>query len=440
MTDSLEDLPLFGHYGRISYDQENGRWHSQNDRLQHPSIHSFGVQDTYIRPAKSLGNEGAKSARAKEQDASKTANEIPEFGPAQRVLIEGWKNVPQPEHLAQSEQHLVGDVFDCSEIFDATLSRSFPVFAFASRECKGDILVLKGRALEQGWVDDASVYVESMEVEEEGALKLNQENGNIFQICLSQADGNGHLFLAVRYQKTFKVCELEMEKPRASVSQKQKKFREFQSDLRLVQSLEIDLSDVHSDSLADVQFHQLDPSKVALVDTHGHWSIWDLFRKGRLQSKMLSDGDLTRVSQIKAEYERTNDGWHRVLWLTSPALLVVCWRSGIQLLRLLDPSLPGIGFSLDMSHYCRPQTNLDVRPSLANEDEFFVLTNSHVHRFRVNVYSSKDDRAQKIYHVNRLVSVEHHRGDSGLKLQLFFDADMQSKSGERDVINSRSAL
>ena len=153
----------------------------------------------------------------------------------------------------------------------------------------------------------------------------------IRQVVFSPSSGLGYTWIAVRQDSTTTILH-----PRV--------LKDGRLDANPILTLPISRTGGHDH--ADVAFHPDDPLQIALVDKHGHWSIWIITdqkrntRRAPFSIRLWKHGRLHPWNDryVPRSSRPHYDGWHAVRWLridpTSFRLAVIDRRK----IALVDPA------------------------------------------------------------------------------------------------------
>ena len=412
MTDSATDRPAYGHFGSLTYDTEDRTWHSQRQIRDvrvwcatGTSLSTAVDQDAHPNTRKTPG-----LARNKQVDD--LVKSYPEFQPCAELLPELAQASEAVEKHAAIYDPNKGSLLALGRIFDEANHRHGNVVAFATALTGSDLRIVEIQPVKRGWEDSKSAYVEiptaiGKEATWEGP------GVPIQQLVFAQPNEHGYSLLAVRLMTSTVIIRPTL--------------RSFSSPhgsrLRIDFVQEISIEDTGGVPHIDVAFNPWFTRQLAVVDSQGQWSVWELQNPRKW---LLHRQEHGRHLSLKSD-GATNLEWAHITWVANASILAVCNRQRLGFLKLsTNQSKAGgevevtndkdLGWILDIA-------TLSNRPSL-----LLVLTS-----MRVVVYSIDENSAGGV-NVHSTTTISHalDPGDITLSLHAFDIGD-----GESNWLKSR---
>ena len=150
----------------------------------------------------------------------------------------------------------------------------------------------------------------------------------------------------------------------------------------------VDIPNLHTGGFAhaDVAFNPWYNQQLALVDTGGHWSVWEISgrqrrQKGNWSAAPGSKGSLPWTSDMADTNRPRHDGWASILWVADFSTILVSDRRCAMLYQVTGDNPRSNTVELGMGREW--EWILDVQRSSQNSSHFFVLTTSRLLWFDV---------------------------------------------------------
>jgi RNA polymerase I-specific transcription-initiation factor len=162
-------------------------------------------------------------------------------------------------------------------------------------------------------------------------------------------------------------------------------------------------------------FDGTNDGRLAIIDTQGSWSIWELSGKASRSARVLHKAHLKASGQLPADQSRAKyyDGWHRVCWLhddvTAQTVLLVCNRGFAEAYNLKGESLGQV--DLRLGRRTAGNSVLDVQPCAIQKRACIFLTST-----RILVMRLEDKESQEPLEL--ICSWSHYRGAGDLTLRM----------------------
>ncbi|KAJ5587929.1 uncharacterized protein N7459_003694 [Penicillium hispanicum] len=131
---------------------------------------------------------------------------------------------------------------------------------------------------------------------------------------------------------------------------------------------------------AGVAFNPWYQKQLAIVDTAGNWSIWEIMgrekrRKANWTATPGPKGSLTMEDKPSANGPR-HDGWASIEWIADFSTILVADRRSAMLFQITGDNIRSSIIELSMGK--QSEWILDVRRSTQHKSHFFVLTTSRL--------------------------------------------------------------
>lgn len=180
-----------------------------------------------------------------------------------------------------------------------------------------------------------------------------------------------------------------------------------------------------SEEFMDVSFNPWYARQFALVDSRGHWFIWDLERqdgKGSPEQAISGKKGVFHDScdpdpMLKTPPDDYADGWYRILWICNINTLVVCNRRNIAVIDIKAAPIK-LPITQILAGNCT-EWILDLKRSSDYPNHLFILTTSRIFWIEI-VPPGKDGDQTTSFGIKVVLSYRHFRdpNDETLKLTL----------------------
>lgn len=256
--------------------------------------------------------------------------------------------------------------------------------------------------------------------------------GTIRQIAYSQEENGSSTWLAVRQSSVTTILRpcFGPIQPAQVPASSGKNYPPSRLSANPVANLTTEKS--NSASHMDVSFNPWYSRQLAVVDTLGAWSIWDIEgNHSRQSSQKLVPGKTGNIhvgyipNPLSRQLESNSiDGWHRILWVCDISTLVVANRRHVAVFNL--KAAPTRLHSIDFSASSSSDWVLDIRRSISNPNHLFVLTTARI--FWVDVVPAGDNTATQSG-ARILLSYRHFRDANDETMRLLTLEDDTSRFG-----------
>ncbi|KAJ5622823.1 hypothetical protein N7490_011428 [Penicillium lividum] len=162
---------------------------------------------------------------------------------------------------------------------------------------------------------------------------------------------------------------------------------------------------------ADVAFNPWLQRQLAIVDTRGNWSIWEIQtpRKQRNGDEIAvpgPKGSLSTSDQIDSD-GLEHDGWGSIQWVSDFSTILVANRRSAMLFQMEGDEVRSRSIELRMGR--RPEWVLEVKRNTQNTSQFFILTSRRLLIYDVRT-AAQDEEGPSLPLEASLV--RHHFRDS----------------------------
>ncbi|RDL39034.1 uncharacterized protein BP5553_03374 [Venustampulla echinocandica] len=412
MTDYRVTDLAFGHPGTASYDIEEKQWiFSANPSEQRiRQISQFKERLPPSAPTL-LEGDGKHSDRPKPQ-LKRLLKTYPEAVPGNEIAssLSKFSSLSQPEPLGDSGSLLA--------IGRAAYSRNpSRIIALPCGEAGHVLRLIRLRAETRGWESQTSPNISLFHLDLSDQGYWMSTGGTIRQIVFSD-DDESSTWLAVRQTTITTIF-------RPAFGQLQPAFVPS-SSARIYPSSRLSANPVafitaektQLQCHADISFNPWYCRQFILIDSSGHWCIWNIeYQQTRSSPQDLVagksgsiDDDCSVDSILEPSSANNLDGWYRALWVGDINTIAICSRRSIVIFdlkarptRLRSIELPPISSN----------RIIDIKRSLENQAYLFVLTTSQIIWIEVTPAGEEGSSGAKI-----LLSYRHFRDVSDETLRL----------------------
>lgn len=406
---SLSDLD-YGRPGLTSYDLDDRGWHTSRDATRQTLQQASEWQLAIPAALDASATNNFTNATATRKDARRLAHNHPHLVPAAKGLPELSAVSHGIGSAATAYDPHVGNLLSFGTVFLRKFARSKQITAVPAGP-SGNILRLVPLARQRyGWEGDRSVRLEAPFCSVVDSGYWNEEAASIQQIAFGQARTSNSL-LAVRLpSKTVFFRPSYHRSRRAAIPSPHYDLPPSLLSARPI--LAITSDETGGAPHADVAFNPDYQFHVGVVDQRGAWSVWQVERRAKRDEYSSSRLVGGHPYLTEEEANESEDGWARVLWTGSNAL-VVCNRRQLSVVELTGES-----FEYLHAPPIIPQRSsdwiLDIKQHTQNR--LFVLTSTRI--FLISVTTSSDAIDSTPAGATILLSRRHYRGDEDLTLQM----------------------
>lgn len=169
---------------------------------------------------------------------------------------------------------------------------------------------------------------------------------------------------------------------------------------------------------ASVAFNPWYPKQMAIVDTRGNWSLWEIKsrHKGRKGNGIAIPGHRGSLPSVEKDgaCRVRHDGWGSVQWIADFATILVADRRCVMVFRMEGDVVRCRPVELKLGR--QSEWILEVRRSTQNTDQFFVLTTTRLLLFDMST-ASEDDEGSRLP-LQHSLAWRHFRDGEDTTLQL----------------------
>lgn len=250
----------------------------------------------------------------------------------------------------------------------------------------------------------------------------------IQQICFSEDSGQLAGLLAVRCLTVTALLKPVVRRrpvPPTAVSRKRPPSRDSQHSLldpNPIVDLPIDRTG--NAPHADVTFNPWDQHQLAVLDTNGRWSIWNIEERYKPRTvwtvRAGFSGNLPGEEEDAFSNTAPSESWGIILWVSGPSRILIARRSTIALLDTTTGAQQMLGHGLGLEG--ASEWIFDVKRNPEDPTQLFVLTSSCIFWLRVTAHEVSSER-ETTMHV--LLARRHFRSHEDRSLQISLCAKME---------------
>ncbi|EKD12846.1 uncharacterized protein L3040_007000 [Drepanopeziza brunnea f. sp. 'multigermtubi'] len=431
MTDHRVTDLSHGQLGEATYDPEEQRWKFSQKFTDVPSIIQLLPLEEWLEPSAQVGRkENGKASTLTRNKMRWLAKKLPESVPASPLISKLVRASCQT--LLQSPAEAgsllaIGRAHDVDRVSGVRRPRIMAVPYGGA----GHILrLIKPRVKTQGWGKASGARLSLLNLESFDTGYWVGTGGTIRQIVFADAADEREIWLAIRQEgvtTVFRPRYGRVQKPAVPVNEDPTLFAPSMLDANPIASLTTQRTgSIHH---ADVAFNPWFPRQVAIVDTQGYWSVWDLeVQRGKDGAESFvprktggiyvdQDQDYSSKSPLVASLVDHADGWYRIMWVCNLNTIIVCNRRHLVVFDVKGATT-FIGRAIIF-----PKGNtdwiLDIKRSTSDSNHLFVLTTTRL--FWLEIVPTENQSKDKNNAVKIILSYIHFMSpeDEGMKLALF---------------------
>ncbi|KAJ5995830.1 hypothetical protein N7481_002807 [Penicillium waksmanii] len=183
--------------------------------------------------------------------------------------------------------------------------------------------------------------------------------------------------------------------------------------------LEISIMQTGGAPHADVTFNPWYPRQFGIVDTEGHWSIWEITghprkRKSAFAAKCLKRGSLPWMDQFQDPNGPQYDGWSSIEWVGDVSTVLVSDRRCVMVSPIVGEDSQAYPVELGLT--LQSEWVLEVLRSAQNTSHFFVLTTTRLLWFDMG--NARPNRSGEMQPLGARLAWRHFRDPEDLTLRL----------------------
>ncbi|KAK2625615.1 hypothetical protein QTJ16_004927 [Diplocarpon rosae] len=448
MTDHRVTDLSHGHPGRATYNTEEREWKFSQTFTGGPSLKQLLPFKQWLAPSYQIAtkSEGKASALARDQMRWLRKN-LPVSFPASPLisnLVKTSCEAPSDNFNGYGPLLAIGRAYDIDRISGVRRPRILAIPHGAA----GHVLrLIKPRVETRGWGKQSAARLNLLNSESLDAGHWVGTGGPIRQITFTDIENETEIWLAVRqdtvttvFRPTYgRIC-----KPSIPVNGGSTFFAPCLLDPNPVASLTT--LRTGSKNHSDVAFNPWFPRQVAIVDSEGYWSIWELEKQHGSKKKEffkprkmggIYDGRV-QSGTSRAPTMAHHDGWYRIMWVCNLNTVVVCNRRYLAIFDV-EGITTLIGHT-DLFATGNKDWVLDIQWSSQNQSHLFVLTTTRIFWLKiVPARDKRDDQDAYPSEIRSIVSYLHFMSpdDETMKLTLLRSqhVSVAITSGKNRVVN-----
>ncbi|KAK4987075.1 hypothetical protein LTR66_007691 [Elasticomyces elasticus] len=398
MADNPSYDPDYGQLGKATYDAERKSWEFERQTGTTFMLKPLGPCKTAVdnitttRSSRPIAHEGLTTRPPSVQYQGRTKDLIhglPELVPAVGHLPPFERTSDAIDSVVSQHDPAKGDLLSFGTAYDEASHGTFQrTLAAVPSGIAGENLRLVYVGHEdQGWEKNKSIWLDVPHFSRESGWWAG-DGAPIQQVCFAQlADGAVALnstLLAVRFQTATCIFNPIFRRTATVTSHP---LRKPPSRIDPNMCFTLPVTSTGNAPHADVSFSPWYQKQFGIVDQEGTWSVWHLERN-RESKGQTRRGRGYRISEVcraavseqvdghKIKEQVVDDGWARIVWAGDVHTVAVCSRRELAVydicskpVRLQSPNLGIKG----TAHWI-----LDVRKSPVNQNQFLILTSTHV--------------------------------------------------------------
>ncbi|KAJ5936972.1 hypothetical protein N7466_003422 [Penicillium verhagenii] len=419
MGDKFDPALHYGHLGKIFYSTETESWSFSRTLNPGPSISYTGATKTVIESPK----HNPSSKLFGPYGRPPNPNSIPEAHPDLGVH---WSSIRKDSsHNLPLSDSPISTLLDLgfASVLGIEGSSHIPIAAAVTGECRN---VISLRVVVEDTVElpleESTVLVPSIGNEE--TTEWSTQGAQIQQICFSRPfeDDDQATYMAARLLESTAVfrplyhhnpghMQLRHDDPAMIPSS----LRNSRLDANPV--TEISNSDTGGFPHADVAFNPWYQKQLAIIDTMGNWSIWEIKTRRKRRTadgfaRLCHKGSLSTPDQMNADGSE-DDGWGSIQYVDFSTILVAN-RKSVMLFQIEGENVRSRAIQLRMGR--QPEWVIDVKKNIQNLSQFFILTSYRLLHFDLKT-ATLDEDGQKLPLESSLVR-RHFRDANDTTLML----------------------
>ncbi|KAJ5160624.1 uncharacterized protein N7482_007628 [Penicillium canariense] len=384
----------YGHVGRAIYLPETQTWTFSRSFARPPSISYTGVTKTTVRaPTRtSQPQTSVKPFRTADQQL------IPRVLPD---LASHWSSI-RDDGLSKIIT-TVTDIYDpqVSSLLDLgyathhgtedTRARGpVAIAASVTGEC-GNIVSFRALTDDTAELPTEGSALRGPSIGQSEVTEWSKRGAPIQQICFARPLEEKPVWMAARLQEAttiFRPLYHLDPVPMHIADDDTAAFSVPLRNSRLDANPVVDISNSHTGgfSHADVAFNPWYPRQLAIVDTRGNWSVWEISgrqrrRRANWAATCVKKGELPETVDKPDANRPRHDGWASIEWVADFSTLLVSDRRCLMLYQLSEGVCQSSAVEIGMTR--QSEWILDVQRSAQNVAHFFVLTTSRLVWFDV---------------------------------------------------------
>jgi len=403
----------YGHLGTATYDEKTQTWSFlrqiesinnlggvEDEDKEHINALPFRSVDHVVESVSIRGEAALRPVHTRKELSLRALISTPECLPASALLKRSsGLSMRQSEASTSSGLYPPGGLaFGNAAWLGQEQTRAgrslFPAVAFISG-VNGSTVRFACMQSEDIWVRDESglqTEYKLPRISQEISTSWHASCEPVTQLCFSDPtmNGKGNTWLAARQASSTTIFRPLLHRVRVPPSgfTPDSTLQDIEpSFLESNPILSIPMSRTGGHHHADVAFNPMNPRSVALVDTHGNWSIWNIAGRRSTSARVLFTASLHISGKLlpsekphSSQDGLYHDGWHRSCWLSGEDgnndLLLVCSRRDAMVYNTINGSSRAVNMRLTSGK--NGVWILDIKRSKVSVGLCFVLTSTRV--------------------------------------------------------------
>ena len=370
----------YGHLGEVTYDVDSNKWHFS---VKPPSPYFRQLLPIRSSIPPSIYNYPS-AITASQQRATSTkllVKSRPEIYPAGPLLLShigSQASTHQKPHIGQTLA--IGQVVDVEKAFG---SRKTTIIATACGEAGHVLRLTIPRVERHEWGRQSSARLSLLDAASPDHGYWVGRGGRILQITCAEDGNTPTTRLAVRQANAttiFRPLYGSNPTPATAPNGYAKTYPPSRINANPIATLTAQRSG--SRGHADVTWNPWYSRQFAVVDDDGSWSIWDVEGgvKKDVSARLIvgKSGNIYDgfVPDPALKAPNNADGWHKILWVGTFGMIVVCNR---RHLAIFDVKSAPVRIQTKKFFSARnPDWILDSKRSPSNPSHLFILTSSRI--------------------------------------------------------------
>ncbi|KAL2073354.1 hypothetical protein VTL71DRAFT_10678 [Oculimacula yallundae] len=392
MTDHrVTDLAI-GQLGQATYDAEEQEWKFSQSLIEEVNIKQLLPFKEWISPSNQIPSQGVERASlivlSQTRWLSKT---LPETFSARSIA----SNLVRGSHdLSAQVLTDLGSLLAVGRAHDPDRVSGLRKPQIIGMPCgvAGHILqLIKPRIETRGWGKSSGARLSILNIDSLDTGHWMGTGGTILQILSADSENDKDCWLAVRQTAVVTLFRPQYGRIQTNpvAATGQPNFAPSMLNANPVASLSAQRTG--SKSYSDITFNPWFSRQIAVVDTHGYWSIWEA--DVRISRSLIPrntggiyDGKI-RDDMSKPVVHDHFDGWYRIIWVASLSTILVCNRRYISIYDIEGKATP-LG-QLDIFPPGNNDWILDIQRSAADMDHLYILTTSRIFWIQISSAGEK---------------------------------------------------